>query len=360
MADRICHWFGGKRMMITDPVEHTAPRRSGNRIETDLLIVGAGPTGLFAAYYAGFRGLRVCVVESLEQIGGQPMVLYPEKIIRDIAGIPSVSGKDLIERLVQQAAPYSPTYLVGERADSIEHLPSEVVVTTSKRKQIHAKAVLVTAGIGHFSPRILPAAVDFQGEGVRYFVPRLQDLADQDVIVVGGGDSACDWVLALHGIARTVTLVHRRTDFRVHAATLAEIRSLNVDVVTPAEIARIHGDSHVEQVVLRQVDTGQLTPLKAQAVVAALGFRASPGPLAQWGFELSGRNVVVDGRMRTSLDRVFAAGDVATYEGRIPLIAVGFGEAATAVNNLAPIIDPQMAFAPGHSTDVGLAVGPKS
>jgi thioredoxin reductase (NADPH) len=317
--------------------------------ETDLLVIGAGPTGLFATYYAGFRGLRVAVVDSLPELGGQITAMYPEKLILDVAGFPEVKGRDLVEGLVAQAATADPVYFLDRTATSLVEKDDAVVVGLDDGTEITAKAVLVTAGIGKFSPRPLPAGEGWLGRGLEFFVPSFAPYAGKDVVIVGGGDSAFDWALHLEPVARSVTLVHRRDAFRAHERTVARVRATAVDLVTRAEVTALRGDGTVEEVEIT-VD-GEPTVRPAQAVVAALGFVADLGPLQQWGIEVAKRHVVVDSAMRTSLPRVFAAGDVTEYPGKVRLIAVGFGEAATAVNNAAVVVDPHAHVFPGHSSE---------
>ncbi|WP_188195277.1 NAD(P)/FAD-dependent oxidoreductase [Nonomuraea sp. SYSU D8015] len=317
-------------------------------VDVDVLIVGAGPVGLFGAYYAGVRGLKTAVVDSLSQVGGQVSAMYPEKQIYDIAGFPAVSGRRLIANLVEQAAPYEPAYLLGQEAQRLEHgLNGRLVVKTSAGTEINAGAVIVTGGIGTFTPRPLPAGEEFLGRGLEYFVPDGADYAAKDVVVVGGGDSAVDWALMLHPVAASVTLVHRRAAFRAHHGSVERLKASPVEIVTNAQVTAALGGDRLERI---ELSTGHTLP--CQRLVAALGFTANLGPLREWGLDLhDNRHLVVDSAMRTNVPGIFAAGDIADYDGKVRLIAVGFGEVATAVNNAAVHLDPAAQLFPGHSTD---------
>lgn len=318
--------------------------------EVDIAIVGAGPTGLFGAYYAGFRGLRVAVIDALPEPGGQITAMYPEKLIYDVAGFPVVRGRDLVANLVAQAAPFDPVYLLGVRAEKLWYAGDRPVLRLADDTELFCGAVLITGGLGGFRSRPLPAADAFTGSGVCYFVPHPADLAGRDVLIVGGGDSAFDWALALQPVARSVTLVHRRDRFRAHAATVARVQALPVRIIVNSEVTTLLGTETVTgaEVVSRG---GGHEHLAVDAVVAALGFTADLGPLAEWGLALDKRHINVDSRMATNLPRVFAAGDIVEYPGKVRLIATGFGEAATAVNNAAVAIDPAAHLFPGHSSD---------
>jgi thioredoxin reductase (NADPH) len=323
------------------------------RAETDLLIIGAGPTGLFAAYYAGFRGFRVAVVDSLPELGGQITAMYPEKAIFDVAGFPNVKGRDLVEGLVEQAGTAKPDYFLDRTATSLSHDDESVTIGLDDGTEIRAKAVLITAGIGKFSPRPLPAGDGWLGNGMEFFVPSFAPYAGKDVVIVGGGDSAFDWALHLEPIAASVTLVHRRDKFRAHQRTVEQVRATSVEILTKAQVTELRGGSNGNRVLESvEIDVdGEPVTRSCQALVAALGFIADLGPLQEWGIDVEKRHVVVNSAMRTNLERVFAAGDITEYPGKVRLIAVGFGEAATAVNNAAVAIDPSAHVFPGHSSD---------
>jgi thioredoxin reductase len=318
----------------------------------DLVIIGAGPTGLFAAYYAGFRGLSMAVVDSLPEPGGQVTAMYPEKMIYDVGGFAEIRGRDLVEGLVKQAAPFKPKYLLGRKAEKLEPAGDGVELTLDGGETLHARAVLITAGIGEFTPRPLPAGDGWLGRGMVHFVPSLQVHAGQHVVVVGGGDSAFDWILALHPVAASVTLVHRRAKFRAAESIVRQARELGTRIITDAEVTRFveAPDGALEAVDVSIKGAGD-ERLPANAVVAALGFTADLGPIESWGLEIDHRAIAVDSTMATARERVYAAGDVAAYPGKVKLIATGFGEAATAVNNIAVALDPDAHLFPGHSSN---------
>jgi ferredoxin/flavodoxin---NADP+ reductase len=326
--------------------------------DVDLLIVGAGPSGLYAAYYAGFRALSVAVVDSLTEPGGQLAALYPEKVIYDVGGIPSILGRELAADLYKQAQTYDPTILLGHSAGALTRLDDGTLsVATDTGLTIRAKAVLVTAGIGIFTPRPLPAGQQYEGSGLRYFVPDPDALKGKRVLVVGGGDSAVDYALMLESVAESVTVVHRRAEFRAHEMSVQKMRESSVRILTPYQVSSVEGDGRVEVVEVKDHDTGAVERLDVDELVAALGFVAELGPLATWGMELNHRHIVVDTTMATSLARVFAAGDITDYPGKVKLISVGLGEAAIAVNNAAVVIDPAKKLFPGHSSDPGKQTG---
>lgn len=326
---------------------------AGKPHETDLVIIGAGPAGLFAAYYAGFRGMKVAIVDSLPELGGQVSAMYPEKKILDVAGFPTVLGRELVAGLVAQAETADPTYFLGCTATSLAADADSVTFTLEDGRQVTGKAALITAGIGRFSPRPLPAAAGWSDQDVVFFVKSFEDFRDKDVVIVGGGDSAFDWAHHLEGISRSTTLVHRRDAFRAHQATVDAVLAGSTEVITKAQVTQLHGtgpDSGLEKVSITLAD-GSVQERPAQKVIAALGFVADLSAMKEWGLDIQQRQVRVDTNMATNIERVFAAGDITDYPGKVRLIAVGFGEAATAVNNAAPLIFPGQSVFPGHSSE---------
>ncbi|WP_246000084.1 NAD(P)/FAD-dependent oxidoreductase [Nocardioides pocheonensis] len=318
--------------------------------ETDVLIVGAGPAGLFGAYYAGFRGMSVTLVDSLPEIGGQISALYPEKAILDVAGFPVIKGRELVHALIEQASSANPTYLLDRTANALTATEDGVVMGLDDGTEVHAKVVVITAGIGKFTPRPLPAGDGWEDKGLVFFVPDFDPYVGKDVVIVGGGDSAFDWAHHLEPIAASVTLVHRRDAFRAHQATVDAVLAGRTEVITKAQVTALLGDDRVEKVEITTND-GEVLVRPAQAVVAALGFIADLSAMKDWGVEFEKRQIKVDTAMRTNLPRVFAAGDITEYDGKVRLIAVGFGEVATAINNAAPLVFPDQGVFPGHSSE---------
>ncbi|MEA5155310.1 NAD(P)/FAD-dependent oxidoreductase [Raineyella sp.] len=335
--------------MSTATRRHDRPTTS----HVDLLVVGAGPAGLYAAYCAGFRGLRTAVVDALPEIGGQVVGMYPEKAILDIAGYPAVRGRDLINALVLQAETFGPEFWLDEEVQGLTSTPGagEVVLTTSAGRTVHAGAVVLAGGIGTFTPRPFTPGLDWLGRGVSYFVPDLTVHDDKDVVIVGGGDSAFDWALHLEPIARSVTMVHRRDRFRAHKGSVDRVRDSNVRMLVNAEVTEVRGDGWVSGAEVRVAGQDRAVSLAAQSIVAALGFTADLGAMNDWGLGLVNRRIPVNTRMETAIPRVYAAGDITDYPGKVRLISVGFGEAATAVNNAAVLLDPGLDLFPGHSTE---------
>ncbi|MER7583918.1 NAD(P)/FAD-dependent oxidoreductase [Kitasatospora sp. NPDC097691] len=319
--------------------------------QTELLIIGAGPAGLFACFYAGMRGLGVTLLDSLPHLGGQVAALYPAKEIFDIAGFPAVTGQGLVERLVQQARLAEPVIRLNEGAGSLDRGPDSVTVSTSSGHRIRAGAVLVTAGIGRFTPRPLPALEKYDGSGVHHVVAAPEEYSGRDVVIVGGGDSAVDWANTLAPYARQITLVHRRKRFSAHEHSVNRLMDSTVRILTNSEIAEVHGAGRVEAVTVRDCGTQASVRLDIDVLIPALGHIASLGALKDWGLRLSGQQIEVGTDMSTGVDRVYAAGDITTYPGKVRLMAVGFGEAATAVNNLAVRLRPGLDVFPGHSSD---------
>ncbi|PYP77464.1 MAG: ferredoxin--NADP(+) reductase [Gemmatimonadetes bacterium] len=328
----------------------------------DITIIGGGPAGLFALFYAGMRGATAQIIDALPELGGQLAALYPEKYIFDVAGYPKVLAKDLVKSLRDQAAQFAqPTHL-GQRVTGLHEQDGHFVVE-SDTDRFPTRAILIAAGIGAFSPRRLPhaSAEPWYGRGIYDVVTDPQDYRDQRVVIIGGGDSAFDWATQLAGIATHVSLVHRSDRFRAHGATVAQFQAdvaaeraslftfhELVDVIEHAEGERF---SHI---VLRDIKGKTTRELEADIVLPMLGFVSDIGPIAEWGLTLEKDEIVVNQVMETGRPGIWAAGDVTTYPGKLKLIACGFGEAATAVNQAVHWIYPEKKVAPGHSSNMAI------
>ncbi len=322
----------------------------------DITFIGGGPVGLFGAFYAGLRGMRTKIIDSLPQLGGQLVALYPEKYIYDMPGFPEVLAKDLAEQLIRQAMRFQPTVCLEERAETLIREGDYWVILTSKGVRHATRTVVICAGAGAFTPRRLNAEgiAEFEGRGVYYGVREKALFADKRLLIVGGGDSAVDWALNLYPIARETTLIHRRHEFRAHEQSVRLLRQSPVRVLTPYELRRVKGDGSVQSAVIFHNQTHTELELPVDAVILNLGFVASLGPIKQWGLELEGNAIKVDRFMQTNLPGVYAAGDGCTYEGKLKLLATGVGEVCIAVNHAKHRLDPSAKMFPGHSSDMTL------
>lgn len=320
----------------------------------DITFIGAGPTGLYGTYYAGLHGLSTRIIEALPQLGGQLAALYPEKYIYDVGGFPKILAKELVANLIEQATQYNPDIRLGERVVELGVKEGEPFELKTDTGSIYpTKTVVITAGIGAFSPRRLevPGIEAYEGKGIYYTVSDAAKFAGASVLVIGGGDSAVDWALMLENTARQVTLIHRRKDFRAHAESVNQLMRSKVQVKVHHELRSVHGGERLERAVIYDNRDGSETELEVDAIVCALGFTPDLGPLKEWGLEIVDDSIPVKSTGETNIPGVFAAGDIATYPGKLKLIASGFGEAATAVGQAKRIIDPK-ARIHIHSTNV--------
>lgn len=320
----------------------------------DITVIGGGPAGLFTAFYGGMRQASVKIIESMPQLGGQLAALYPEKYIYDVAGFPKVLAQDLVNGLKQQLAQFDQSICLEEKVENVVRNSENVFEITTDKGIHYSKAVIITAGVGAFEPRKLehPDAVKYEKANLHYFVTDLNSFKGQHVLVVGGGDSAVDWSLMLEPIASQVTLIHRRDKFRAHEHSVETLMASKVNVVTPHEITALHGEQNIERVVIQNVNTKEEQELEVDAVIVNFGFISSLGPIKNWGLELEKGAIVVNSKMETSIPGIYAAGDIATYAGKVKLIAVGFGEAPTAINNAMGYINPDAKLQPGHSSSM--------
>lgn len=324
----------------------------------DLTFIGAGPAGLFGVFYAGMRGMKTKVIEALPDVGGQLGALYPEKDIFDVAGFPRVSAKRLVELCKEQADRANPnaTYVFNQRVESLTKLEDGTFeLETSTGEKHYSKAVLITAGIGAFEPNRIPneSARQYEGKGVYYSVTNLPQYEGKRVLVVGGGDSAVDYALMVEPIAQEVTLIHRRDGFRAHEESLKKLAASKVHVKLFYELRSVIGDGErMTQAVIFDNRTGEETTLDVDFLVLGTGFKASLGRMLEWGLEIENKKqIVTNSKGETNVPGVYAAGDITWYPGKIRLIATGFGEVATAVNNAKAYVDPSSAAFPGHSSE---------
>jgi thioredoxin reductase (NADPH) len=327
----------------------------------DVTIIGAGPTGLFGAFYAGMRQMKTKIIEALPEMGGQLAVLYPEKFIYDVPGFPRVLAKDLVKGLVEQALQWAPTICLEQRVETLhfgEPGEDEFMVLRTNKDVHYTRTLLIAAGIGAFVPNKLQneSLEEFEGRGVFYFVKDKAPLRNKRVLVVGGGDSAVDWALNLKDWAKQVTLIHRRAEFRAHEASVVELYNSPVRVRLNCELERVHGDGQIQAVTLFNNQTSEKEHVDVDYVLMNLGFKADLGPIRDWGLKREKRYLVVDHTQQTAFPGVFAAGDVCMQPALEPLnlITTGFAQAAVAVNYAKQHIEPSARVFPGHSSEMRL------
>lgn len=331
----------------------------------DLTIIGGGPTGIFALFYAGMRGATAQLVDALPELGGQLTALYPEKYIFDVAGLPKVLAKDLVRSLTEQASQFHresglPAHL-GQRVVGLEEEDGHFVLVT-ETDRFPTRSVLIAAGIGAFRPRRLPQAFaeEWYGRGVQELVSTPDSYRGQHVVIIGGGDSAFDWCAQLRDRAKSVTLVHRSDRFRAHAATVAEVQAAaaagdgRVAIHTFHELDAIHGTERIEGVRLKDVKAKTTRDIDADVLLPMLGYVSDLGALLEWGLNIEKDEIAVNSQMETGRAGIYAAGDITTYPGKLKLIATGFGEAAVAVNQAVHWVYPDKKVNPGHSSNLAV------
>jgi thioredoxin reductase len=348
--------------MVQEPVHEEAMPKTGMLLGTigenglcDVTVIGGGPTGLYAAFYAGMREMSVKIVDSLGDLGGQVSALYPEKYIYDVAGFPQILGRDLVAGCVAQGLQFGPTVCLGERVQTLRRDEDGGFTLTTDKGEHRSKTVIIAAGVGAFAPRKLPGVPNLdalEGKSVFYFVKNTEQFRGKRILIVGGGDSAMDWALHLEHIADEITLIHRRDRWRAHEDTLRKVLNSSVAVRTFHEVRQIEvDDGQLRSVTIFDNRTDRETTIGVDAMILALGFIANIGPIREWGLQIVDGGIAVDSTMATNVPGVFAAGDVARYNGKLNLIATGFGEAAIAANYCKAFIDPQSRVFPGHSSE---------
>lgn len=326
----------------------------------DVTIIGAGPVGLFGAFYAGLRGMSVRIIDSLVEPGGQLTALYPEKFIYDMPGFPEILAKDLADAMVKQASRFDPEYVLGVQAESLRRERDIWHIGTNQR-EFQTRTIVICAGIGSFSPTKLGVEreADFEGRGLMYGVRSKEALRGKRVVVVGGGDSALDWALGLEGIAAEITLIHRRDGFRAHEKSVEQLMKSSIKVRLWEVVCGLIGGETLCGVLTENKKTKERHKIECDVVSVNIGFKSSLGPMLNWGLDLDRTKVKVNALMETNLPGVYAAGDVCAHEGKLDLIATGVGEVCIAVNIAKTFIDPTAKAFPGHSSDMELPSLPK-
>lgn len=328
---------------------------------TDVVIIGAGPVGLFAIFELGMLKIKAHVVDTLEDAGGQCAALYPEKPIFDIPGYPEIQAADLVENLKAQAAPFSPTYHLGQRVEKVEKTQSGFTLTTSKDTVIHAKAIIIAAGCGAFGPNRPPleGLEAYENKSVFYYVKRKEDFRGKKIVIAGGGDSAVDWTNALADVAEKIYVIHRRPKFRAAPENVsqmeAHVASGKVEMIIPYQLHGLKGENGMLDGVEVATLEGDVKTLDANVLLPFFGLAMELGPIAEWGLGLHMNHIEVDSStMQTNIPGIFAVGDIATYKNKLKLILCGFSEAAMASHAIHPLVHPDTALHFEYSTSKGV------
>ncbi|PID23289.1 ferredoxin--NADP(+) reductase [Sporosarcina sp. P3] len=321
----------------------------------DITIIGGGPAGLFTAFYGGMREASVKIIESLPQLGGQLSVLYPEKYIYDIAGLPKVRAQELIDNLKEQVNTFPTTICLEQAVQTVEK-QEDGILKIQTNKEVHlSRTIIITAGNGAFEPRRLGIedADQYEGKNLHYFIDNLNRFTDKEVAVCGGGDSAVDWALMLEPIAKGVTIIHRRDKFRAHEHSVEKLKKSSVQIKTPYVPSELIGDeSGIKKIIVKEPKTENCEEIDVDDFIVNYGFVSALGPIKDWGLMIDKNSIVVNNKMETNIPGIYAVGDIATYEGKVKLIATGFGEAPVAVSNAKQYIDPNVRLQPKHSTAI--------
>ncbi|MGS2761670.1 NAD(P)/FAD-dependent oxidoreductase [Sinomicrobium sp. M5D2P9] len=330
-------------------------------IKTDILIIGAGPTGLFAVFEAGLLKLKCHIIDALPQPGGQLSEIYPKKPIYDIPGFPEVLAGDLVDNLMEQIRSFEPGFTLGERAETIEKLEDgSFIVTTNKGTKHHAPVIAIAGGLGSFEPRKPPLEnIDiYEDKGVAYFIKNPEMYRDQKVVIAGGGDSALDWSIFLADVASEVTLVHRRNEFRGALDSVEKVQELKklgkINLITPAEVTALHGNGKLEAISINR--NGEAELLETDHFIPLFGLAPKLGPIANWGLEIEKNAIKVNNALdfQTNIPGIFAIGDVNTYPGKLKLILCGFHEATLMCQTAYQIVNPGKKYVMKYTTVSGV------
>lgn len=347
-------------MKTLAPLNHRTSE-SQSMIETDILIIGAGPTGLFAVFEAGLLKLKCHIIDALPQPGGQLAELYPKKPIYDIPGYPEVLAGDLVNNLMEQIKQFQPGFTLAETAETIDKLDDGTfIVTTNKGTKHHAKAIAIAGGLGTFEPRKpeIESISFYEEKGVEYFVKDPELFRDKKIVIAGGGDSALDWSIFLADVASEVTLIHRRNEFRGaldSVEKLQEYKKLGlVNLVTPAEVVRLHGDDHLTAITINS--DGQEQTIETDYFIPLFGLTPKLGPIANWGLEIEKNAIKVNNALdyQTNIDGIYAIGDVNIYPGKLKLILCGFHEATLMCQSVYNRLNPGKRYVLKYTTVSGV------
>lgn len=330
-------------------------------IKTDILIIGAGPTGLFTVFEAGLLKLRCHIIDALPQPGGQLSELYPKKPIFDIPGFPEVLAGDLVSNLMEQIKQFQPGFTLGERAETIEKLEDGTfIVTSDKGTKHHANSIAIAGGLGSFEPR-KPVIEDidfYEDKGVKYFIKDPEEFRDKRVVIAGGGDSALDWSIFLSNVASEVTLIHRRNEFRGALDSVDKVQELKnegkIRLITPAEVTGLHGDEHLTAIDIEE--NGAHRTIETDYFIPLFGLSPKLGPIANWGLEIEKNAIKVDNSLdyQTNIPGIYAIGDVNTYPGKLKLILCGFHEATLMCQSVYQRINPGKKYVLKYTTVSGI------
>src|SRR6218665_2692658 len=330
-------------------------------IETDILIIGAGPTGLFAVFEAGLLKLKCHIIDALPQPGGQLAELYPKKPIFDIPGFPEVLAGDLVTNLMEQIKQFQPGFTLGERAETIEKLEDGTfIVTTDQGTKHHANSVAIAGGLGSFEPRkpLIEDIEFYEDKGVKYFVKNPEEFRNKRVVIAGGGDSALDWSVFLADVASEVTLIHRRNEFRGALDSVEKVTELKhqgkINLITPAEVTGLIGNDKLSAIEI--LKDGEKSILETDYLIPLFGLTPKLGPLSTWGLEIEKNAIKVNNALdyQTNIDGIYAIGDINTYPGKLKLILCGFHEATMMVQSVYNRMNPGKKFVLKYTTVSGV------
>lgn len=330
-------------------------------IKTDILIIGAGPTGLFTVFEAGLLKLKCHIIDALPQPGGQLAELYPKKPIFDIPGFPEVLAGDLVDNLMEQIKQFQPGFTLGERAETIEKLEDGTfIVTTHKGTKHHANSVAIAGGLGSFEPRkpLIEDIEFYEDKGVKYFIKNPEKFRDKRVVIAGGGDSALDWSIFLSNVASEVTLIHRRNEFRGALDSVDKVQELKnegkIKLITPAEVVGLNGAERLESIIIEE--NGANRTIETDYFIPLFGLSPKLGPIANWGLEIEKNAIKVDNSLdyQTNIPGIYAIGDVNTYPGKLKLILCGFHEATLMCQSVYQRMNPGKKYVMKYTTVSGV------